>query len=127
MENKNIDSILKYLPYFKNRSNKFYRIDKEQIMDPYIYSRKVRDFIKSIYKENFTVVFDYPRWQMQALKYYKDSKLLKSADIITLRKLLTLHIRKDRFVSGHLVEMIDSGHILKILKRLKEIRDTIRD
>ena len=127
MENKNIDSILKYLPYFKNRSNKFYRIDKAQIMDPYIYDGKVHDFVRTIYKENFIIIFDYPRWQMQALKYFRNSKLLESADIITLRKLLTLHIRKDRFVSGHLADMIDSGHILKILKRLKEIRDTIRD
>ena len=46
---------------------------------------------------------------------------LASADLLTLRKLLTTHIRADRFTEGHL----ESGHITAILRQLKQIRDAL--
>jgi hypothetical protein len=41
---------------------------------------------------------------------------------MTLRKLLTTHVRADRFVEGHLAGVLESGHMLAILRRLKDIR-----
>lgn len=39
-----------------------------------------------------------------------------------MQKLLTTHVRKERFCSGHLAGMIENGHILALLKRLAAIR-----
>jgi len=50
---------------------------------------------------------------------------LKNADIKIIRKLLTLHIRKERFYEGHLIDIIDSGHMVIILNRLVQIRENM--
>lgn len=124
---QNIERVLNFLPYFKDSSSKFYTIDKVKIMDPYIYDVRVHDFIRTIYKENFIIIFDHPRWQNEALKYIEDPKLLESASLLILPKLLTLHIRKERFCSGHLAAAIDTGHMVKILMRLKELKSSLED
>jgi len=37
--------------------------------------------------------------------------MLERADLETIRKLLTLHVRKERFCEGHLLGMFESGHL----------------
>ena len=49
--------------------------------------------------------------------------LLSKANLQTLRKLLTAHVRADRFTEGHLAAMFESGHMTMILKRIAEIHD----
>jgi O-acetyl-ADP-ribose deacetylase len=51
-----------------------------------------------------------------------DPKAIAGADLLTLRKLLTAHVRGDRFTEGHLAAVLEKGHILAILKRLEQIR-----
>jgi O-acetyl-ADP-ribose deacetylase len=122
IKKKDIDKILEYLPYFKDKTNSFYTIESENYFDPYSYSGRVNQFIDTLYKHNFIISYDYPSWQPEAIKYVEDPKLLESADLLTLQKLLTLHVRKERFCSGHLASVIDEGHLLKILERLKKLR-----
>jgi len=122
LKTKDIDAALKYLPYFRDKTNPFYTIEKRNFYDPFRYSSEVNQFVDVLYKHNFIIVFDHPSWQAEAKKYIEDPKLLESADILTLRKLLTLHIRKERFCSGHLVAMIDTGHLVNILERLKKVK-----
>jgi O-acetyl-ADP-ribose deacetylase len=73
------------------------------------------------------IEFDYPRWQNEALKYIENPKLLESSDLMILRKLLTLHIRKERFCSGYLAVAINTGHLVKILERLEELKTDMKD
>jgi hypothetical protein len=40
-----------------------------------------------------------------------------------VRKLLTTHIRADRFIEGHLAGVLENGHIVAVLRRLRTIRD----
>ena|SRR5438105_2001504 len=68
--------------------------------------------------------FDWGAWQDEAIKYVQDPDLLSQADLDTLERLLTLHIRRDRFYDGHLAWAIESGHITAILRRLQDIRRT---
>jgi len=42
-----------------------------------------------------------------------------------IRKLLTTHVRKERFCEGHLLAMFESGHIVNVLRRLKGLRSTM--
>ena len=118
---ENIEKILSYLSYFENNNNEFYTVDPKDMFYPYVYSSKVNEFEKALYDENILINFDWPKWQPEAKKMLDDESLIKSADIDTLRKLLTVHVRKERFCAGHLVSMIESGHILAILRRLREI------
>jgi O-acetyl-ADP-ribose deacetylase len=119
---KNINKILSFIKYFESKDSVFYTVDTLDLLYPHIYSQKVLDFEKALYEENIIYVFDWVSWHAEAEKYFKDTELLKDADLDTLRKLLTLHARKERFCSGHLAHMIESGHFLNILKRLKDIK-----
>jgi hypothetical protein len=48
---------------------------------------------------------------------------IESLDLEGIRKLLTTHIRGDRFSDGHLLKMLRSNTITKILERLKVLRE----
>ena len=123
--NKNIDNVLKLLSYFEDGNSQFYEIRKEgdTLIFPYIYSAEVMKFMDALRTENIIFPFDWVKWQDEAVRYFDNPELLKSADLLTLRKLLTLHVRKDQFCDGHFAFIIDSGHLLNILKRLEELRD----
>lgn len=127
LKKKDIDAVLKYLPYFKDKTNSFYTIENGNFYDPFKYSSEVYQFINILYKHNFIIVFDHPSWQPEALKYIENPKLLESTNILTLRKLLTLHVRKERFCSGHLAATVDTGHLVKILERLGELKTNLED
>ena len=47
---------------------------------------------------------------------------LEQADLLDICRLLTTHVRKERFCSGHLPEMLECGHISQVLRRLQAIR-----
>src|SRR5436190_8360569 len=68
--------------------------------------------------------FDWGAWQDEAVKYVEDPDLLAQANLDTIERLLTLHIRRDRFYEGHLVWAVESGHITALLRRLEDIRGT---
>ncbi len=82
---------------------------------------KMKFFIQDFYKSDLPYHYDWGKFQDEAKKYYKNPELLKNADILTIRKLLTLYIRKERFCEGHLLGIIKSGHMVEILNRLYEI------
>lgn len=127
LKKRDFNAVLEYLPYFKDKTNSFYTIEKGNFNDPFRYGSKVYQFLDTLQKHDFIIVFDHPSWQPEAFKYIENPKLLKSADILTLRKLLTLHTRKERFCSGHLASVIDTGHLVKIFKRLKELKTNLKD
>jgi hypothetical protein len=123
-----VDAVLQYLTYFTNPNNKFYETDKSSLskssvinIEPYIYSHKVSEFITTLYSCNFIQEFDWISWD-ECEKYQKDPHLIGDINLETIIKLLTAHVRADRFITGHLVSVIDNGHLLKILQRLSEIR-----
>lgn len=123
---ENIEKVLRYLPYFEDTNNNFYRISDKFSLDPYIYNVKVQEFISTLYSGNFIQPFDWAEWQSEAQKLVTDERLLKDADITIIIKLFTTHIRKDRFCSGHLASMIKKGHILHLLKKLKTITEELK-
>ncbi len=120
---QSLDRVLAFLPLFENQDSNLYDVATDlSVSDPYIYTNKVDEFIKILYSEEFVTSFNWSAWQDEAAKIVEQPKLLESAELSTLQKLLTTHVRKERFCSGHLAAMIDNGHILAILKRLKQIR-----
>ncbi len=95
---------------------------------PYLQeSEAIRDFTRAVYDAGWCVPFDWGEWQDQAQRYASSPELVATADVEVLTKLLTTHVRKDRFCEGHLVAMAESGHLLAILERMKVLRSELRD
>jgi len=69
---------------------------------------------------------NWTEWQDSARQYVASPELIDSADSASIQKLLTTHIRKDRFCEGHLAAMFENGHVVSLLRRLRIIRDGMR-
>jgi len=54
--------------------------------------------------------------------YEADPARLAAADVATLRRLITLHVRADRFVEGHLAAVAADGTLLTLLRRVRDLR-----
>lgn len=86
------------------------------------WSPEVQEFHDALYSGGFILpFFDWGNWHKEARRFISDSEALKKADELTLRRLLTAHARAERFSEGHFIEMFQSGHIMAILRRAKEL------
>ena len=125
-----MDAILQYLPIFDHPEECFTEIPSTKegntiSFGGIVYSDAVGAFLKALYRQDFFIQINWPEWQGQAQMLFEHPELLKQATLETLRKLLWLHVRKERFCEGHLMEMIQTGHIKAILERLKELRQSM--
>lgn len=120
---KNINAVLAFSALFESQNAKLAQVEIEtSYLAPYSYFKDICSFIKTLYEENFIICFDWVDWQKEAKSLIDNPSLLNLADISTIQKLLTTHVRQERFSSGHLVKMIDNGHILAIMKRMAVIK-----
>jgi O-acetyl-ADP-ribose deacetylase len=125
---RGIKQVLEFLPVFEEGyTGELYRWvtfkEENGVMQmPYVeYAPEVMRFRSALGSAGFIHPYDWMAWQEEASRYLNESELIKSADLETLRKLFTLHVRRDRFVEGHFAEMIDQGHIRALLHRLSEL------
>lgn len=115
-----LDRVLEFLSIFEGPGYKF---GEWSDSGHFSYSAQVSDWLKTLYAHNILVPFDWMSWKEEAQRYRSQPGTLQEADLLTLRKLLTAHVRADRFTEGHLASVLESGHITAILRRLKQIRD----
>ena len=93
-------------------------------MPDVIFSDEVSEFIAACYASRLVLTdFDWQAWQDEETAYEDHPEKVDSADLETLLRLLTTHLRADRFCEGHLLGMFESGHIVRFLRRLKELED----
>ena len=119
-----IDAVLKYLPLFEKPDYQFGQWVEPEGQFPYFsFSPEMDEFIEMLHRQNIIIPFDWTSWRKEAERYQMDPEALEAADLLTLRKLLTVHVRAERFSEGHLVSVFESGHIAAILRRLKRIRE----
>jgi len=104
---ENVEAVLLFLPYFCNPKNEFYKVvDTKKGKDGIYtlgyesYNEDTSRFYKCLHNENFMQPFAWGEWQAEAFKYMGNHDMLLNADIITLVKLFTLIIRKNRFCEG---------------------------
>jgi hypothetical protein len=81
----------------------------------------VSRFMDACYKNGFVVKFNWEAWEAEARGYLQDPGRLKDADLSLLRRLVTWHVRQNRFAKDHLATMIAQGHMAALLRRLKEV------
>src|SRR5690348_11333286 len=72
-------------------------VEEEGYFPFFSYSRSAKMFIETVYEAGIIEKFDWGKWQSKAERLVLDPKALKSASLGTLRKLITTHVRKDRF------------------------------
>jgi len=75
-------------------------------------------FYKALYGAGLVTEFDWMKWTGRAQEHVNRPELIEEADFETICKLLTVHVRNDRFCDNHLSEMIRNGHVAAILIRL---------
>jgi hypothetical protein len=83
----------------------------------------VNAFIEACYDNGFVQSFDWPASAGEAQQYMADPKLVASASLTTCIKLVTGHIRYERFCDGPLHWQFESGHLTAILRRLEELAE----
>ena len=121
-----IDAILEYLPIFERRDFQPGQwVEREGQFPHFAFSPEVDEFVAALYQQNIIIPFDWRSWSEEAKRYQADPDALEASDLLTLRKLLTAHVRADRFVEGRLAGLFQSGHLTAILRRLKRIRDGV--
>jgi len=85
------------------------------------YNPIIWQFQRALYDHRFIRDYDWMTWQPQAVRIFENPDLLRRAQMRTCVKLLTLHIRRERFDDGHLSGMLRSRHITAILRRMGEL------
>lgn len=85
------------------------------------FRRLVTAFMDACYKNGMVVRFDWEAWEAEALRYMADPGLLATAELAVVRRLLTWHVRQNRFTRDHVATQISRGHVLDVLKRLKSL------
>lgn len=119
---ESIDRVLLYLPYFEDENVEKFTISDTSVIGPYVYDEKVLMFMKALYEEDIVIDFDWAGWRDEAVIYFKDLDLIREANLETVRKLLTTIVRVERLMNGLVAEMISTGVIIDLLKRLQEVR-----
>lgn len=119
-----IDTILAFLPIFEQEDYKFGQwVEKRGQLPYFSESQDVIEFHQALYRENFIVEFDWMRWGEELERYKSKPDMLEEANLRTVRQILTAHSRADRFIEGHFVGELESGHIIAVLRRLQTIRE----
>ena len=121
-DQEDIDAALAYIPILSNPDFVFgeWRMPEGQFPH-YFFSPEASNFIDALSK--LIIVFDWPAWKEEANELMENPAALAKTDLPTLCKLITTHVRAERFNEGYLASQFKSGHLLAILQRLKEIQD----
>ena len=85
------------------------------------YHPAIHKFERACYENEFIQKFDWPAWAPTVRRYMRNPELIASARLSTCVKLITAHIRCERFCDGHLQDVLVSGHITAILRRLEQL------
>lgn len=85
-----------------------------------------REFLTQLDFSGLVEPFDYSAWLAQEGitiigGKQERSDLIGHADLETLSKLVTAHMRIDRFVEGHLNQLMEEGFFVRVLERIREL------
>jgi hypothetical protein len=119
----NIEALTDFLTYFEDRSQDFGSftsvVDGQLV--PASLSEQAQAFVDACHTEHFVQEFDWENFRIPAEKMMHDDGALATASLEDIGKLLTVHIHKNDKIDSHLLSMMKSGHIAKVLSRLLQI------
>ena len=118
----NARAILAFLPALETPGFRFGEVVAKPGQFPYAtMAPAAAGLFQALYDNGWVEPFDWSEFQDEAIGFFENPLRLESVDLETIRKLLTLHVRKDRFCEGHFLEMLEKGHIQAILRRLAQL------
>ncbi len=79
-------------------------------------------FVEAAYAHGWVTQFDWSAWQSEAERFVEDPELVRAAEVSEIERLITVHVRKERFCDGHLGAMVGCGHLGAVSGRLAVIR-----
>ena len=83
----------------------------------------ITNFLIAMDSTGFSAPFDWNAEFGESREELVSTEKLQSAELEELRKIMIAHTRIDRFVEGHLSELIASGYWAAAFARLQEITD----
>lgn len=83
------------------------------------YNQTVEAFMRAAAREAWR---DYDYQPGQAAAMLQDQDAVKRASLAEIKTMLTYCVRGERFSDGHWADMIEQGHIRRLLERLRELR-----
>ena len=123
-----IEALLVFLPTFGKATKKHATFQLPEHAMPWWKMSPAADaFYLAIYENGFVQVFSWFRWQQEGFRFIKSRKKVAQADLETICRLLTLHVRRDRFCDGHFAAQLENGHMAAILHRLAHIAEDMRN
>lgn len=118
-------ALLKFLPVLQSPDFAFAkqgggtrRRDGAVMMPYWILSGEAARFCSVLYDRGFIRPFNWVAWKREAEQLVNDPDALGRADLETICRLLTVHVRQERFCEGHLQAMHECGHLTAVLRRL---------
>ncbi len=123
--NAKIKELLKFLPLFDNPNRDFIKEWEDSIKkngtftfpNP-IYCDDVEKFFKIAAQECWA---DFDYISKHAGDMVNNDKFIEQADIQAIKTMITWCVRGERFCTGHRKALLESGKIVSILKRLKNL------
>ena len=86
------------------------------------YSPIVEEFFGFVSSDGW---LDYEYNPEQAYQMLKDENRINTASLAEIKSMLTFCVRGERFSDGHWAEMIEKGHIRRLLERLNVIKSEL--
>ena len=81
------------------------------------------EFQKDLYDNDWvSLQLNWSKWKERAGEYIDCPETIASADAETIRMLFTIYARQQRYSSGTLSYLFKNGHVLALLRRLRDIR-----
>lgn len=120
-----------FLPIFERAGFTFgaWR-DKAGVMPWYEFGPDAHRFVEEAYRLGWVLPgFDWSAWVRGAegQRLVNDPEALARADAVALARLLTAHIRQERFCEGNLAGAFESGYLTAILRRARALLDAIME
>ncbi|MBR6011884.1 MAG: hypothetical protein IK060_06065 [Methanomicrobium sp.] len=117
---ENFDAALKYLDVLESQS--IISENGEEIAKTGG-CEAIKDFLMVLYYNNWLINTRWQDWTGIAETHLGHRELLKEADVETIRKILTVHVRIDRLFPGDIADIISKGYMFAIFKRIEELKE----
>ncbi|MBN2734037.1 MAG: hypothetical protein JXQ82_04165 [Methanomicrobiaceae archaeon] len=121
---ENYDAIIKYSEFIGN--NLILEENKDEIEKTGTCDA-ITEFTKVLYYNNWLINTKWQGWTSEAEYYFGNPEMIASADIETLRKILTVHVRIDRLFPGDIADIIKRGYLSAILNRINDFYTNISE
>lgn len=126
---RRMDRLLEFLPEFTSPDTVYATGGSAEKTGPKEFmisfpspSDRVIEFIEVTHREEFVQSFDWMAWSEEHRDAIAADAVFDDADLELLIRVITTHVRADRFAEGHLTNMLESGTIGRILLRLQVLR-----